>query len=459
MSGSARAITRYDSSRVCAGARLAYGVNGALSLDRYPISTVRNGKAIRSRMNILAVMRNAPAPTTGYPKRNLALLKALCQEHRVSLLVVADDPARETRVASALTGQVAAVQVVPAVNPRLKRLLQVGGLLVQQPSIIWRYSSGAVKRELRHMLASGEFDAVYFEGIMVTGHKLTEEHPRPLVIVDEHNLEWELLERSAQQSTSPVRRLHYQREGDSLRRVELATLRNANLVVVTSERERSILRTLLPHARICVAPNGVDAAAFAPDPSHVEISGRIVFTASMDYRPNEEAAHYFVMRCWPLVRQAYPAATLYLVGANPPRSFASLADAPGVTITGAVPETRTYLAEAQVAIVPLLVGGGTRLKILEALAMGKTVVSTTLGFEGIDVTPGEHLLAADEPGAFAKQVIRALGNPELRARLGAAGREIAVQRYSWERSGAALRTSLTELGAQVEVAHVALADR
>ncbi len=362
-------------------------------------------------------------------------------------------------MAGSLRNIATTIRVVPAADRRLKRLFQLGGLVLNRSSIIWRYSSHTAAVALRQMLASGAYDAVFFEGIMVAGHAQSAQSAGLRVIVDEHNLEWELLMRSAQQAPTRLRRLQYQRESEALRRVELSTLERADLVVVTSERERAILRTLLPHARVCVAPNGVDVAAFAPDPSRAEIPGRIVFTASMDYHPNEQGAHFFVERCLPTILQRRPDTTLFLVGANPPASFGRFAHHPNITVTGAVPETRSYLAEAQVALAPLQVGGGTRLKILEALAMGKAVVSTTLGYEGIDLTPGLHLLAADTPEAFAAAVIRALDDSDLRARLGTAGREVVVRRYSWECSSEALRTALGQLPSPREVAHVALADR
>jgi polysaccharide biosynthesis protein PslH len=130
-----------------------------------------------------------------------------------------------------------------------------------------------------------------------------------------------------------------------------------------------------------------------------------------------------------------PEATWYLVGARPPASFRRLAALPGVTVTGEVPQTQPYLREAAVAVAPLLVGGGTRLKILEALAMEKAVVTTSLGCEGLDVVPGEHLLVADEPDAFADAVTRLLQDDDLRARLGAAGRQLVERAYSWSWSG------------------------
>ena len=393
-------------------------------------------------MKILAVMRAAPTPTTGANMRNLALLRALTQVGAVSLLIIADDVARETREARTLEGQVAEARVVAATAPNLKRAYQLAGVLLNRPSTISRYASAAARTALREMLAGGAYDAIYFEGIAVTGIAPRDGHR---LIIDEHNLEWELLERSAEQAESSLRRLHDQREAAALRRVELATLGRAALAIVTSERERAALDTLLPGARVVVVPNGVDVEQFTPGSPQDEISGRVVFTGSMDYHPNEQAALFFAEQCWPSIQRARPDATWFVVGANPPASIRRLGELPGVTVTGSVPETRSYLAHAQVTIAPLLVGGGTRLKILEALAMGKATVSTSIGYEGLGLTPEEHLLVADGAEPFAQAVIRALGDDRLRARLGAAGRAAVVSQYGWERSGRTLQHAVESL--------------
>ncbi|HZC07710.1 MAG TPA: glycosyltransferase [Ktedonobacterales bacterium] len=407
-------------------------------------------------MNLLVVMRATPTPTTGANMRNLALLRALSQVSSVSLLIIADDAARELQEAHAIHGMVTKLRVVSATRPNLKRFYQLAGVLLGRSSTVWRYTSSAARAALREMLAADTYDAIYFEGIVVTG---IAPQVGPRLIIDEHNLEWELLERSAQQASSSLRRLHDQREAAALRRVELATLGRADLVIVTSERERVALEKLLPGRRVVVVTNGVDIARFAPGSPQDELPGRVVFTGSMDYHPNEQAALFFAEQCWPVIHRARPDATWYVVGANPPASVWRLGELPGVTVTGSVPETRSYLAQAQVTIAPLLVGGGTRLKILEALAIGKTMVSTSIGYEGLRLVPDEHLLVADGVEAFAQAVIRALDDAALRARLGAAGREAVVSQYSWEQSGQTLQGAVASLAQREMAPQRAVGDR
>ncbi len=382
-------------------------------------------------MKLLVVTRGAPALTTGFPKRNAYLLQELCEAHQVTLLIVTDDPEGAAREVAPLAAGLEAVRIIAAPHNRYKRLLQVASIPLRQPSVTLRFSPPAAGRAIRALLASERFDAVIFQSVTIAHHRLA---AGTRIVVDEHNLEYELMERSAAQAKSVWRRLHYSLEAATLKRVELELLARAGLISVTSERERLLLMKTLPAARVMVTPNGVDTQLFTPDPERPEARGRVIFTGSMDYHPNEQAAHYFAEAIWPRVRAEAPDATWYLVGARPPASFERLAALPGVTVTGAVPATQPYLAEAAVAVAPLLVGSGTRLKILEALAMGKAVVTTSLGCEGLDVVSGEHLLVEDDPGAFATAVARLLRDDALRARLGAAGRALVERAYSWQRS-------------------------
>ena len=191
----------------------------------------------------------------------------------------------------------------------------------------------------------------------------------------------------------------------------------------------------MPRNVIEVVANGVDLEIWQPPDLEQEVAGRIIFTGSMDYYPNVSAVLFFAQACWPLIREQVPHAHWLIVGRNPPPEVQQLAELPGVTVTGSVPDTRPYFAEAEVAIVPLQIGSGTRLKILEALSMQKAVVSTSLGAEGLSVVHDKHLLIADDPPAFAQSVVELLQQPERRRTLGEVGRRLVEAEYSWERCG------------------------
>jgi glycosyltransferase involved in cell wall biosynthesis len=186
----------------------------------------------------------------------------------------------------------------------------------------------------------------------------------------------------------------------------------------------------------------VDIEAFSRDAAQPETAQQVIFTGTMDYYPNTQAALYFAQHCWPRIRAQVPDATWQIIGRDPPPEVQRLAKLPGVTVTGWVPDMRQHLAGAAVAIAPLQIGGGTRLKILEALAMQRAVVSTSLGCEGLELEPGKHVLVADQPEAFAEAVIELLRRPELRQELGRNGRTLVEMAYSWERCGAALLEAL-----------------
>jgi glycosyltransferase involved in cell wall biosynthesis len=186
-----------------------------------------------------------------------------------------------------------------------------------------------------------------------------------------------------------------------------------------------------PQARTAVVPNGVDLDFFrAGATPAVRAPTTLLFFGAIDYHPNTDAMLFFAREVMPLLRSRVPRVRLCIVGRRPPEAVTALRG-PDVEVAGAVEDVRPYLERAAVVIVPLRLGGGTRLKILEALAMGKAVVSTTLGAEGLDVVPDRDLLLADDPATFAAQIRRLLDDPELAARIGAAGRRVVEARYGW----------------------------
>jgi glycosyltransferase involved in cell wall biosynthesis len=267
--------------------------------------------------------------------------------------------------------------------------------------------------------------------------------PGPLRVLDEHNVEYRFMERLERQERSRLRRLFYRLEARKLRDDELAACRRADAILTTSDVDRATLAPDVGATPIRVVPNGVDTTFFTPGPAG-NGRPRLVFTGAIDYQPNTDAVLHFCAEIWPRVRRAAPEATLAIVGKDPPPAVLALAGE-GVTVTGTVPDVRPWMQSATAFVVPLRTGGGTRLKILEALASGRAVVSTSLGCEGLEVTPGRDILVADEPAAFADAVLRCVGDPALRARLGAAGRALVEERYRWEAIGANLADFYQEL--------------
>lgn len=190
-------------------------------------------------------------------------------------------------------------------------------------------------------------------------------------------------------------------------------------------------------------PTGVDTEYFSPAATPVA-ADQLVFTGAMDWYPNEDAILHFVDAILPLIRREAPDVRLSVVGRNPSPSLRAVATRAGVHVTGTVDDVRPFVRAASVYVVPLRVGGGTRLKIFEALAMGKAVVSTSVGAEGLPLVAGEHFLSADDPAAFAQSVLKLMRDPQAREGLGLAGRRLVAARYSWGEVGRRFESELSE---------------
>ena len=224
-----------------------------------------------------------------------------------------------------------------------------------------------------------------------------------------HNVEAEIWRRHSETRTGLARRL-YRRQHLRMLRYERRALEQFDGVLVVSDADRKTFARLYPGAirpDMHIVSTGVDTEFFSPAPA--ESSGRgLVFTGSMDWLPNEDAVSYFCREILPRIRTDEPEATFTVVGRAPTPAVRRLAAEHRITVTGRVDDVRPYVSDAAVYVVPLRIGGGTRLKIFEAMAMGKAVVSTTVGAEGLPVENGEHLLLADEPHVFARSVVRLL---------------------------------------------------
>jgi glycosyltransferase involved in cell wall biosynthesis len=232
---------------------------------------------------------------------------------------------------------------------------------------------------------------------------------------------------------SALRRLFYRLEQIRVRTFEQAAWRQVDGCVVTSPREQVIVHEHAPATATAVVPNAVDLDYFKPTGAEVQPRS-IVFNGVLDYRPNVDAAAFLVGEVLPLVQRRYGDVQLTIVGRGAPSELDRFRR-PGVELTGEVPDVRPYLERAAVVAVPVRMGGGTRLKVVEGLSMERPMVSTTLGCEGIDVRHGQHLLVADTAEAFASEIARVFEDPGLAVKLGQAGRQLMEDEYSWDSAG------------------------
>jgi sugar transferase (PEP-CTERM/EpsH1 system associated) len=368
---------------------------------------------------------------TGGRLRSFHTIAELARRHRVTVLTThdpADDPTPlGTRLADC-ERVVSIPYVVPGHDSARFALALVRSWFSPLPVDIWRCRVPPLRKAVARHLAGGEVDLCVADYLAAAPNVAM--NGRIPSILFTHNVEHMIWKRLCQVETRAWRRALLEVEWQKLRRYEAQACARAHRTVAVSEADRAMLAEHAPRARVDAVPTGVDTTYFQPDGSH-ETPGSLVFFGSMDWFPNEDGIAHFVEAILPRIRARMPEVSVTVAGRKPPARVRRLAAVPGVRVTGTVEDVRPYVAEAAVCVVPLRVGGGTRLKIFEALAMGKAVVSTSVGAEGLPMIPGQHFLQADDPAAFADATSGLLQDPGRRRALGAAGRRLVEERYSW----------------------------
>lgn len=381
-------------------------------------------------------------PTAGSRLRSFHILAELSRRQRVTVLTT-HGPDEE---GEALSRHLPECEVVsyPYAAPKQGSAGFVRALarswLSPLPVDLWRWQVPELRAAVAARLAAGGVD-ICLADFLVSVPNLPREPAAPVVLF-EHNVEHMIWLRLARLERSGWRRPALELEWRKMRRVEAAACARARLTLAVSEADRAALAGLAPGARVLSVPTGVDTTYFYPNGTP-ESAARLVFTGAMDWYPNEDAMLHFIRDVFPLLRAALPQVSLAVVGRNPSARLKA-AGGDGVHVVGRVEDVRPYVAEAAVFVVPLRAGGGTRLKIFEALAMGKAVVSTTVGAEGLPLTPGQHLLLADDPQRFANAVLSLLRDPGQRGALGAAGRRLVEERFSWPMVAEAFEARLAD---------------
>jgi polysaccharide biosynthesis protein PslH len=390
------------------------------------------------RLSILYVSHMpASPPRFGAQARVHGLMTELARRHDLTAAMLVDDEFDAEECRRAMQAYCREVVLVP--NPYAhKRLLQLRSLASTRSFERRLVTVPALQKSLSRILRGRRFDIVNLEFSYLGHYDLRQAPPGerlPALVVDSHNIDYDLARQYARDGRSLVRRLYASANWRKLRREELGTYRDADGVYLCSAVDQRRLLNEAPGARTAVIPNAADVEYYKPRPAHPPPDGRtVVFFGLLSYPPNIDGVIHFVRDIWPRVAEAHPEARFKIIGGRPPPSLLALAG-PRVELTGFVSDLRPHLAAAAAVVVPLRLGGGTRLKIVEAMAMGKAIVSTTLGAEGIEAVPGRDVLIENEPTAFAEAVNRLLASPGMAARIGQSARQLAVGRYAW--SGAA----------------------
>lgn len=368
-------------------------------------------------------------PRQGTAIRNWGLISHLARRHTVSVLTFGRAEDRPKQLVSIC-------ERVEAVAPPTRSLIQrVSDLALGRADLARRLWSPAFQAALEAWLQRDRFDGVQIEGLELAPYLATIRAHHLPVVYDAHNAEHVIQRRALTtdrgRSGRRLAALYSSIQLPRLRALERTTLRAVDGVCAVSAEDAEALRAVAPGSAPVIVPNGIDLQAYAPTAPIGTSPGRVVFTGKMDYRPNVDAVLWFVGEIWPHIRAGRPEASFWIVGQSPTTAVQALDGRDGVHVTGAVEDTRPYIAGAQVYVAPLRMGGGTRFKLLEAFALKRPVVSTRVGAEGFPVHTGREALLADTPLAFAEAVGSLLEDPALGERLAATGRALVAEHYDW----------------------------
>lgn len=381
--------------------------------------------------------------------RTWHLMRHLARRHDITYLAFTDPETSPADVAS-MREVATRVETVPRREPAKGSWRfyadVVRHLADPLPYAVGKYRSRAFARRVSALLAESRFDLLVCD-FPFPAVNLPRSLPCPAVIFT-HNVESEIWRRHLETHAGASRPLYWVQYRRMLK-FEARTLARFDGILAVSHADRETFLRQYPgavRAPIHVISTGVDTDYYAPSRDGSAASSRsLVFTGSMDWLPNEDAMLYFCREVLPLIRAEEPDATLSIVGRAPTPAILRLGAQDGITVTGRVDDVRPYARDAAVYVVPLRIGGGTRLKIFEAMAMAKAVVSTGVGAEGLPVIKGEHLLLADQPRTFARAVVRLFRDIDRRRGLEAAAHALVVARYDWSVVAGELEDALVEV--------------
>jgi sugar transferase (PEP-CTERM/EpsH1 system associated) len=385
-------------------------------------------------MKIAFVTARPPyPPDSGGRIRTFQLLREVCGVHEVTLITASEKRADELALAALET-------VIPRLNVRAVRIapetpLGRLGRAVRNPvdSLPYTWARYRHPRFIAHVqdaLREGRYDVIHCDHVQVA-HAFAGLATAPRVL-NAHNVESQLIRRIAAEARPWWRRMAIGWQASKVLEAERRAYRLFDRCLAVSTVDAAEIERLVPGTAVSIVPNGVDLSRFTPcvgqGTPHL-----MAFTGAMDWLPNVDGVRFFVREILPRIRQHDAEAQLSVVGSNPSDSLMRELAGATVRFTGTVEDVRPYLAQARLVVVPLRAGGGTRLKILEAWALGKPVVSTTIGAEGLPAEDGKNIALADSPEAFAQRAVQLLNDAGAAEQLGAAGRRVVEELFGWDR--------------------------
>lgn len=375
-------------------------------------------------------------PDTGGRIRTYNLLRELTRAHHITFFSFHDinEDAPHQQLTDMFENVVSVPLTLPTPKSARESLDYLRSLFTSQPYSVYKFCRPRVRHELTKVIAEWSVDILICDFLL----------PAPIIpwdckipkVIFAHNVEAMIWKRHYEVAQNPLWKMASWREWKSMERIEREYQRRADHVIAVSDADRDVFAQWLPPDRLSVISTGVDIGYFRPS-GEQPIPDSLIFTGSMDWLPNEDSMTHFLENILPLVRAQVPTVTVQIVGRRPSRKLQSLVSRQsGVTLTGRVEDVRPYLARAALSIVPLRIGGGTRLKIFEAMAMAKPVVSTALGAEGLPVQNGLNILLGDGPADFAASVVDLLKNPSKAHAIGVSARRLVEENFAWPRVAA-----------------------
>jgi polysaccharide biosynthesis protein PslH len=384
-------------------------------------------------------------PDTGGKIRSYNILRELARLHSVTFFsfYAAHDNDVHADLKSVFNRSICLPLRLPAPKSPTELLDYGVRLFSSQPYNITKYYRPEVRRQLVTLLKQESYDIILCDFMVAAGVIPWESHTPKVLFT--HNVEATIWQRHYQVAANPLWKAISWLEWKRMEAAERRYLQLADRVLTVSETDRDAFAPFVDLEKLTVIPTGVDVDYFQPMPV-AEEANSLVFTGSMDWLPNEDAIFYFVETILPLIREQCPDVSLQVVGRSPSRKLQALAQQEkSVRLTGWVEDIRPFVARGSICIVPLRIGGGTRLKIFEAMAMSKAVVSTSIGAEGLPVGNGENILLADSPEDFARSVVSLLRDPSQRQRLGTSARTLVQEKYSWAKVAEDFARTLQEV--------------
>ena len=389
---------------------------------------------MQRRLRILFLANRCPLPIVdGQSRRTYNILKGLARRHDVSLLSLYDPDVKvDPGTIQHLESFCARVELFAGPAKRVSfpmAMLLLASLFSRDPYTIWRHYSPAYRKRVYELAHSGKYDLVHCD-IISLAYAIRNVNGIPCSITD-HDVSYLVAQRMAKNAANPLMKAFVSWESIKLKRLEARILERATVGIAVSEVDRKMLQALCPEANLVVIENGVDTTEFAPSPEEPD-DHSLVWIGGFNYYPNREGMQYFFEKVYPLIKREIPGVTITVVGNGVTaqlRRWAS--EDSSIQLLGFVENPIPYAQKAAVFVAPILSGSGTRLKLLEAMALGKAIVTTTIGCEGIEGMNGKDFLIGDQPAQFAAKVVDLLRNRNLRDQLGRNARKVVSDKYDW----------------------------